>query len=79
MGCETWYLYIYIVSKSVRSVAFNHDNTKIVSGSSDNSIKIWDVKRGTCISTLNGHSDYVLSVALIMIIQKLYLVQMIKV
>ena len=44
-------------------VAFNHDNTKIVSGSDDNSIKIWDVKRGTCISTLNGHSDYVYSVA----------------
>ena len=32
-------------------------NTKIVSGSWDKSIKIWDVKRGTCISTLNGHSD----------------------
>ena len=27
----------------IRSVAFNHDNTKIVSGSVDNTIKIWDV------------------------------------
>ena len=50
-------------SSYVNSVAFNHDNTKIVSGSSDNSIKIWDVKRGTCISTLKGHSDSVESVA----------------
>ena len=31
------------LSDSVNSVAFNHDNTKIVSGSLDKSIKIWQI------------------------------------
>ena len=29
-------------SGAVRSVAFNHDGTKIVSGSNDQTIKVWD-------------------------------------
>ena len=29
-------------SHSVRSVAFNNDGTKIVSGSDDQTIKVWD-------------------------------------
>ena len=32
-----------ISTLNVWSVAFNHDNTKIVSGSGDNSIKIWQI------------------------------------
>ena len=31
------------IHNDVCSVAFNHDNTKIVSGSSDKSIKIWQI------------------------------------
>ena len=37
------------------AVAFNHDGTMIVSGSFDKTIKLWDVKTGTCISTLKEH------------------------
>ena len=40
---------------------FAHNNT-IISGSGDNSIKIWDIKSGQCINTLNGHTHAVISV-----------------
>ena len=35
----------------------------IVSGSFDNSIKIWDVETGECLNTLKGHSNGIRSVA----------------
>src|SRR5581483_5626244 len=37
---------------------------KIVSGSRDKSIKIWDANSGSLLKTLNGHTNYVCSVAL---------------
>ncbi len=46
----------------VNSVGFNHDGTKIVSGSFDNTIRVWNVDTGECILTLKGHTSYVLSV-----------------
>ena len=49
--------------KTVNSVAFNHDGTKIVSCSGDKNIKIWNVESGECILTIEGHSSYVNSVA----------------
>ena len=36
----------------VRSVAISPDNKKIVSGSSDNTIRIWDLDSGNLINTL---------------------------
>jgi len=46
----------------VRSVTFSFDN-RIVSGSSDKSIKIWDAETGSLLKTLNGHTNWVESVA----------------
>ncbi len=36
--------------------------SKIVSGSGDKTIKVWDVSTGACLRTLQGHTDYVFSV-----------------
>ena len=47
----------------VRCVAFKPDNPNIlVSGSSDKTIKTWDITSGSCLSTLRGHSAVVRSV-----------------
>ncbi|MBQ2376397.1 MAG: PEGA domain-containing protein [Bacteroidales bacterium] len=47
----------------VNSVAYSPDGTKIISGSYDNTIKIWDANTGQCLKTLEGHSNWVYSVA----------------
>ena len=50
-------------SDSVRSIAYSPDGTKIVSGSYDETIKIWDANTGKCLKTLEGHLSFVESVA----------------
>jgi WD40 repeat protein len=53
-------------SRLVTSVAWNNDGTKLVSGSYDETVRIWAVgSAGTfeCQSTLTGHSHVVSSVA----------------
>ncbi len=48
---------------SIWSIAFNPDGKKIVSGSSDRTVKIWDSLTGQCLKTFYGHNRPVLSVA----------------
>ena len=45
------------------SVAYSPDGTKIISGSADETIKIWDANTGECLKTLEGHLDIIWSVA----------------
>ena len=48
----------------VTSVAFSPDGTRIVSGSVDNTVRVWDADRGVQIgSPLEGHTEPVTSVA----------------
>jgi hypothetical protein len=47
----------------VYSVAFSPDGNRIVSGSSDKTVKLWDAAAGREIRTFSGHSNYVMSVA----------------
>ena len=35
------------------------DGRHVVSGSYDNTLKVWDVATGKCVATLKGHSDCV--------------------
>jgi WD40 repeat protein/predicted KAP-like P-loop ATPase len=49
---------------SIWSLAFNHDGTQIVSGSSDRTVRLWDVTTGQAIDRPSWHHrDFVKSVA----------------
>ena len=49
-------------TNAINSVAVK--NNKIVSGSWDKTIKIWDLNSGECLKTLRGHECCVLSIAI---------------
>jgi len=48
---------------SVKSVAFSPDGTRIVSGSFDRSVRVWDALTGVELTSLNGHTSGINSVA----------------
>lgn len=47
----------------VRSVAFSGNSKLVASGSSDETVRIWDIEKWQCLQTLEGHSNWVQSVA----------------
>jgi len=47
----------------IRAVAFSRDGTRIVSGSGDNSVRVWDASTGEELQKLKGHTSSVNSVA----------------
>ncbi|CCA77282.1 related to WD40-repeat protein (notchless protein) [Serendipita indica DSM 11827] len=52
-------------SESVSAVAFSPDGSRIVSGSKDQTIRLWDAKTGEPVGDpLRGHSDRVTAVAI---------------
>ena len=51
-------------SNSVNSVVISLDGKTMVSGSDDNTIKIWDMQSGECLNTLEGHSRSISSLAI---------------
>ncbi len=51
-------------SDMVRSIAISPDGQTLVSGSNDQTIKIWQLSSGTLKSTLTGHSSWISSVAI---------------
>jgi len=48
---------------TIASVAFSPDGNRIVSGSADKSVRVWDAKTGEQLRELQGHTGYVTSVA----------------
>ena len=51
-----------IMFKQVDNPVDEKEAMKIISGSYDKSVKVWDMTSGMSIQTLNGHSHYVRSV-----------------
>ena len=47
----------------VTSLRFSPDGAHILSGSSDDTVRVWETATGKCVSTLNGHSNSVRSLA----------------
>ena len=47
----------------VESVAFSPDGARLVSGSEDKTIRLWDPARGAHLFTLKGHTNDVVTVA----------------
>ena len=50
-------------SGAVTAAAFSPAGTRIVSGSLDNTLKLWDAHAGQCLMTLDGHSGAVTAAA----------------
>jgi WD40 repeat protein len=50
-------------TSSVSSVAFSPDGKRVVSGSDDETVRLWDAATGAPLQTLDGHTGLVNSVA----------------
>ncbi|MHC4954683.1 MAG: protein kinase domain-containing protein [Planctomycetota bacterium] len=50
-------------AEPVRSVAFSADGARLVSGSLDKTVRVWDAESGKHLDTLQGHDEPILSVA----------------
>src|SRR6185312_7986946 len=48
---------------AITACAFGPDGTRVLTGSSDNTVRLWDAETGHCLRVLKGHSDKIRSVA----------------
>ncbi|KAJ4161664.1 uncharacterized protein LMH87_007690 [Akanthomyces muscarius] len=49
--------------RSVNATALSRDGKRLASASGDNTIRLWDVAKGTAQRTLKGHTDWVTALA----------------
>jgi WD40 repeat protein len=50
-------------SSTISSVAISPDGTRLLSGSFDNTLKLWDAATGHLLRSFDGHSNWINSVA----------------
>jgi len=50
-------------SFSIQSIVFSRDGLRFLTGSADNTIKIWDITTGHLLRTFEGHHSWVNAVA----------------
>lgn len=48
--------------EGIRSISLSPDGLRLLTGSNDRTLRIWDVNTGTCLRTFRGHSSKVMSV-----------------
>ncbi|KIM34762.1 hypothetical protein M413DRAFT_33045 [Hebeloma cylindrosporum] len=56
-------LIVIQTDSEVKAIAYSSDGNYIVSGSDDNSVRVWDALTGVELKQLNGHTSQVTSVA----------------
>ena len=58
------FYYIYIGhTAEISKVNFNSKGNLLMTGSSDKTVKLWDVDTGNCTQTLEGHKEEIFSCA----------------
>src|SRR6266498_4132641 len=62
-GTITVPLLTMTIDSPVTCIAFSPDSNRIVSGSDDQSVRVWDAKTGEQLRELQGHTSWVSSVA----------------
>jgi small GTP-binding protein len=50
-------------NSEIRAYAFTSDGKRALTGSGDNTVRLWDVKAGSCLRVFEGHTNQVWSVA----------------
>src|SRR5258705_1273217 len=62
---ETWHPCVRVLeghTDHCRCITFSPDGGRLISGSDDFSVRLWDISTGALLRVMEGHSDVVLSV-----------------
>lgn len=59
---ESPYMILQGHTDEINSICYSANGDRIISGSNDKTIKIWDTSSGLCLNTLKGHASSVKSV-----------------
>src|SRR5258705_9805119 len=62
---ETWHPCVRVLEGHISgcySIAFSPDGGQLVSGSSDDTVRLWDISTGALLQVIKGHSSSVQSV-----------------
>ncbi|MEG4082768.1 WD40 repeat domain-containing protein [Microcoleus sp. POL10_C6] len=61
---ESWNTFAQFHRDLITALAVTPDNKRVISGSNDQTIRVWDMQTGNLLSILSGHQEQVSSIAL---------------